>query len=109
MWIVFARFICGIALHVSLSAELRQGMNLMKYAVNHPWKFEDYRVAFFSGFMQTNVVIIVELVNFIALITNETVLDIVMNFGNTDFWTPLLCDLNNLRTGRLLFACFFER
>lgn len=80
MWIVFARFICGIVLHVSLSAELRQGMNLMKYAVNHPWKFEDYRVAFFSGFMQTNVVIIVELVNFIALITNETVLDIVMNF-----------------------------
>ena len=80
MWIVFARFICGIVLHVSLSAELRQGMNLMKYAVNHPWKFEDYRVAYFSGFMQTNVVIIVELVNFVALITNETVLDIVMNF-----------------------------
>ena len=80
MWIVFARFICGIVLHVSLSAELRQGMNLMKYAVNHPWKFVDYRVAYFSSFMQTNVVIIVELVNFVALITNETVLDIVMNF-----------------------------
>ena len=30
--------------------------------------------------MQTSMVMFVELVNFLALITNETVLDIVMNF-----------------------------
>ena len=80
MWIVFARFICGIVLHVSLSAELQQGMQMMKYAVNHPWKFVDYRLAYCIGLMQTSVVITVEVVNFIALITNTTVLDIVMNF-----------------------------
>ena len=80
MWIVFARFICGIVLHVSLSAELQQGMKMMKYAVNHPWKFVDYRLAYSIGLMQTAVVITVEVVNFVALITNDTVLDIVMNF-----------------------------
>ena len=80
MWIVFARFICGIVLHVSLSGELTQGMTMMKYAVNHHWKFVDYRMAYFTGFLQTSVVVAVELVNFVALITNTTVLDIVMNF-----------------------------
>ena len=70
MWLVFARFICGIVLHVSLTAELQQGMNMMKYAVNHPWKFVDYRVAYFTGAMQGLIVVVVELVNFVALITN---------------------------------------
>ena len=51
LWIVFARFICGIVLHVFLSAELKQGLTMMKYAVNHSWKFDNYWIAFMSGFL----------------------------------------------------------
>ena len=80
IWIVFTRFICGIVLHVSLSAELQQGMTMMKFAVNHWWKFDDWYVAYLTGSLQTSVVLLVEIVNFVALITNTTVLDIVMNF-----------------------------
>ena len=40
--IVLARFMCGIVLHVSLCGELKSGMLLMKYAVNHTWKFDMY-------------------------------------------------------------------
>ena len=80
VWIVFARFVCGIVLHVQLSAELYQGLTMMKFAVNHPWKFEDYKVAYAVGFMQMSMVVIVEFVNFVALITNNAVLDVVMNF-----------------------------
>ena len=69
-WIVFARFMCGIVLHVSLSAELTQGLNNMKYAVNHSWKFNNYRIAYFCGFMQAFNVFVVEIVNFAALMTN---------------------------------------
>ena len=81
--IVTSRFICGIVLHVFLSGELNQGMLLMKYALNHPWKFEKgggCSIAFFSGFLQSTMVLLVEAVNYIALITNLTHLDIVMNF-----------------------------
>ena len=49
--IVFARFMCGIVLHVSLSGELTQGLNNMKYAVNHSWKFNNFKIAYFCGFM----------------------------------------------------------
>ena len=52
----------------------------MKYAVNHPWKFERYGAAFLCGFLQSTNVIIVELVNFIALLTNTSIIDVIMNF-----------------------------
>ena len=68
MWIVFARFICGIVLHVSLSAELRQGMNLMKYAVNHHWKFLDYRLAFLTGFLSVTISMLIEIATFYMLL-----------------------------------------
>ena len=52
----------------------------MKYAVNHDWKFRNYQVAWLCGFMQAFNVVVVELVNFAALLTNSTILDIIMNF-----------------------------
>ena len=80
VWIVFARFMCGIVLHISLSGELQQGMVMMKYACNHDWKFSNPFIAWLCGFLQAFNVIIVELVNFAALLTNATILDIIMNF-----------------------------
>ena len=53
---------------------------MMKYSVNHPWKFESYIEAFWVGFMQTFVVLSVELVNLVVLNTNPTIMDILMNF-----------------------------
>ena len=53
---------------------------MMKYAVNHSWKFEDYKVAFMSGFFQAFMVILVESVNFMAILTTYQIIEIVMNF-----------------------------
>ena len=42
----------------------------MKYALNHPWKFVaggGYIIAWFTGFLQFVMVIIVEIVNYLAL------------------------------------------
>ena len=52
----------------------------MKYAVNHPWKFINYRHAFLAGFLQMIMVVGVELVNFLAVLDQTTFMDIVMNF-----------------------------
>ena len=55
----------------------------MKYAVNHPWKFEyngGMALAWLSGFLQTSMVMVVEATNYIALVTNQTHIEIVMNF-----------------------------
>jgi len=79
-WIVSARFVCGVVLHMALQDELKQGLDNMKYSLNHRWRFEDYKVAYLSGFLQATVIYIVEMVNFLAILTSFTVLDIVMNF-----------------------------
>ena len=81
--IVTSRFVCGIVLHVFLQGELEQGCIFMKYACNHPWKFDDNGgmfIAWLSGFLQATMILVVETVNYTALITNETHIDVVMNF-----------------------------
>ena len=52
----------------------------MKFALNHPWKFERPIVAFFVGFMQTTVVFVIELINYILLMVGNTHMDIILGF-----------------------------
>ena len=65
--IVITRFFCAIFLHISLQDETKQGLAMMKYAMNHPWKFRSWRGAFGVGLAQTFVVMSVEIVNLVIL------------------------------------------
>ena len=78
--VVITRFVCGIVLHVYLQPELVQAHANMKYALNHPWKFDWPILAFFVGFMQALVAIAIETVNYVLLLTHSTHLDIVVGF-----------------------------
>ena len=78
--IVLCRFLCGIFLHISLADELDQSFKFMKYSMNHPWKFRSWVAAFFVGFAQMSVIFLVEAVNLAILLTNNTILDVIMNF-----------------------------
>jgi hypothetical protein len=80
IWIVIARFICGIIMHMSLQDELRTGLSIMKFTLNHSYRFDNPMTAFFAGFLQFSMIVIVETVNFLAILNAATVLDIVMNF-----------------------------
>ena len=52
----------------------------MKYAMNHSWKFRKWFTAWAIGFAQFSIMIIVEIVCIATLITNATIMDIIMNF-----------------------------
>ena len=52
----------------------------MKYAMNHPWKFEKPILAFFVGFMQSLVVFVIELINYVLLVGLNTHMDILLGF-----------------------------
>lgn len=78
--LVVARFIAGIVLHLNLQSELRQGLDVMKFANNHEYRFLNYRIAWLAGCMQFFMIITVEMVNFIAILNSTTILDVVMNF-----------------------------
>jgi hypothetical protein len=49
--ITFARFICATILHLSLVDEVSAGLEMMKYAINHPYKFDHFSIAWLSGFL----------------------------------------------------------
>jgi hypothetical protein len=50
-WVVVARFVCGIVLHMMLQAELTSGLNNMKFALNHHYRFENPMVAYIAGLL----------------------------------------------------------
>ncbi len=53
---------------------------MMKYALNHHWKFDSWLTAFLVGFFQMLVLISVELVNMTVLLSIQEIMEIIMNF-----------------------------
>ena len=70
----------AIVLHIYLQTELSQGFTNMKYALNHPWKFERPLLAFLAGFLQASTVFVIECVNYILLLTKDNKMEVVLNF-----------------------------
>ena len=52
----------------------------MKFALNHPWKFERPILAFLVGFWQTFTVFVIELINYILVVGSNTHMDIILGF-----------------------------
>ena len=52
----------------------------MKFALNHNYRFENYKIAFLSGLLQASMIFIVEIVNFFAIMTSFTIFECVLNF-----------------------------
>jgi hypothetical protein len=78
--IVLARFICGSILHLSLIDEVTNGLSYMKYALNHPYKFQSYSLAFQVGFMQFSSTLLTEITNLIVLCAVNDAVNIIFNF-----------------------------
>ena len=41
MFIAFTRMMAGLFMQIHMSKELKEGMDKMKYVLNHPWKFDN--------------------------------------------------------------------
>ena len=77
---MFCRFICGTILHLSLIDEVMNGLSNMKFALNHRYVFKSWLSAWTVGFLQTVIVILVEVVNIEIILTSTDPLNIVYNF-----------------------------
>lgn len=78
--VIVTRFICGLVLHMNLQEEIKAGFNYMKFALNHHYRFSNYKNAFFAGFLQVTSVLIIEFTNALLLLGQQNVLDVVTNF-----------------------------
>ena len=79
--VVVCRFLCVTFLHIKLASKLNQSLSMMKYAINHPWKFNNHWFnAFMVGFSQLIVLVGIELVNMTMMLADHTLIQVVMNF-----------------------------
>lgn len=69
--IFFVKFPCAIALHFCLYPEVARGMELMKFANNHPELFVDggSEISFGIAFIQVFTALLAEVIN-ITLLTS---------------------------------------
>lgn len=75
-----ARFIGSMLMHINVEKDVRQGLNMMKYAVNHRENFTQVHPAFFVGFFQFAISLTVEFNVMLILTTLENILSVIMKF-----------------------------
>ena len=77
---LFGRFICASILHLSLIDEVSNGLNFMKYSLNHPYKFKSVALAWSAGFLQFTSCLSVEISNIGVICTSIDPTELVFNF-----------------------------
>ena len=78
--VVLSRWICALFLHIGQAGEVETAFNIMKYSLNHPWKFTSWWGAFNVGLWQFCILVLVEFVSMMVLLLQDSVLDVLMNF-----------------------------
>lgn len=77
---LWARFSCATILHLSLVDEIGIGLEMMKYSINHSYKFFDYKAAYFSGLLSLVSSLIVEIANIFVICAANDTISVVFNF-----------------------------
>jgi hypothetical protein len=75
-----ARFVASMMMHINVEKDVRGGINMMKYAVNHPENFNNVIPAFFMGLNSTIISLIVEINVMIILSSMPNILGVVMKY-----------------------------
>ena len=78
--IAFARFITGLIMHISMQSDIKSGLNMMKYALNHKWKFQNWYLACLSGFASASISIAVTIISYFIISFADDIIDIVKDF-----------------------------
>ena len=75
-----ARFVCSILMHLQVEGDVRQGLRMMKYVVNHPFDFSNPGSAFFVAVMQIFGGLFAEIACILYLSSIDTAIDIIIKF-----------------------------
>ena len=65
---------------MSINSEIYNGMDIMKYSLNHVWKFKHPKTAFLAGFLQVIICIFICLINYFVIVQAGDVLDLAKDF-----------------------------
>lgn len=78
--ILCVRYIASLMMHLNVEKDVRTGISMMKYAVNHPEKFRNVHVGFFIGLLGTLAALSVEITVILVLVSLPNMLEVVMKY-----------------------------
>ena len=67
-------------MHIIINDEIFNGLKIMKYSVNHYWKFSNPIMAFAAGFLQVSAMLTITIINYMVIYFSSSVLDIAKDF-----------------------------
>ena len=77
---IIARFVASMMMHISCEKDVRGGINMMKYSINHYKDFTNPYPAFLIAFLSTIIGFITELNVMIILSSMPNILGVVMKY-----------------------------
>jgi len=75
-----ARFVASMMMHINVEKDVRNGIQMMKYSVNHYKQFNNVIPAFLIGFNCTLISLIVEINVMIILSSLKDILGVVLKY-----------------------------
>jgi hypothetical protein len=75
-----ARFMASMMMHINVEKDVRSGLDMMKYVVNHYEHFTNPYAPFMLAFIASTIAVIVEINVMIILSSMEDILSVVMKF-----------------------------
>lgn len=79
-FMMVARFIASMMMHINVEKDVKMGIVLMKYAVNHYKKFLNPYMPFAVGFLSTIIAVIIEINVMVILSGLPDVLQVVVRY-----------------------------
>ena len=74
------RLIAGILMQMIINNEVQRGLSIMKYSVNHYWKFKYGGLAYTSGILQVLSAVLIAIINYAVITASDNVLDLAKDF-----------------------------
>jgi hypothetical protein len=73
-------YIASLLMHLNVEKDVRNGISMMKYAVNHPKNFKNVHTAFFIGFLSAICSLTIEMTVILVLVSLKTVPEVIMKY-----------------------------
>ena len=74
------RLIAGLLLQMIINSEVENGLKIMKYQVNHYWKFKNGGLAYSAGLLQVFSAVLIAIINYAVITVSDNVLDLAKDF-----------------------------
>jgi len=78
--LALARFVAAMFMHINVEKDIKNGINLMKYTVNHSENFTNHVPPFMFGLLNCVICIIVEVNVMLILTSMSDVVGVIMKY-----------------------------